>query len=487
MQVEPKIIEIKNLQFENVLAGNTVSFHGRSMEPFLQDGDELKIAPVAWEAIRLGDIVTFALEDKFPTLRVVEKRGNKMWLIGDNWPRRKFVAWREHLLGKVIARIRDGKTLTSDTATWRNNNRYRLWRYQAGWVYSRLRQLPQRIEGKLARRRAQRFERPPNIQVNVSSNCNLKCRMCPYLSIHQSPHHLNFMSSDTFEQILPLVKEINAIHLSGSGEPMFHQQLFDFVARVREEAPTASIDMTSNGTLLTEARARKLIQHQVTKLHVSFDGLPERVESIRIGVNGRKVMDNIRRLTRLKKEMGSQYPIVQINYMTGYGTYWDLNKFIELCHEVGVAEIQMLEMQPATAEDVADNLLNGTGLDDGAALKTAVMLANHYAIKLHLPTTTQNACYYPFNPHVGEDGEVYPCCYLDYDGRQLYSNGQEMQLPPITYGNINNNAFDEIWDNPNFIALRERNSQGKFDDICQACYDVRWETAVRVGQILGTG
>jgi MoaA/NifB/PqqE/SkfB family radical SAM enzyme len=465
--------------------GETALFHGNSMSPFLEDGDRLTVAPVAWSDIVPGDVVTYRLEDKFPTLRVVAKTPNKLWMIGDNWPNRRFEAWPEHILGRVVARTRSGSTVSADSLSWRARSQYALQTYRAGSAVARAKRLPERVASRLAKRRSQRFPRPPNVQVNVSSTCNLKCRMCPYLEVHQDPTHLEFMSPETFERILPIVVEIGAVHFSGSGEPLFNRRLFDFMALVRRAAPGASIDLTTNGTLLTEERARGLVELGVNKIHVSFDGLPERAETIRINVNGRKVIDNIRRLAEIKRAAGSRYPIVQINYMLGYGTYWDLVKFVQLGREIGVGEIQLLEMQPATAEDAADNLCRGTHHDQGAALKTALMLARYYNIALHLPTVTEGACYYPYNPHIAEDGEVYPCCYLDYDGRQLYHGGAEHRLPAVTFGNAARQPFDEIWGSADFVALRERNARGEFDAHCRVCYDIRHETAERVKEVLG--
>ncbi len=481
---QPKVKQIaQELLLAESARGEPVLFHGNSMLPLFRDGDELRLAPVTWAEIAPGDIVTYRLENKFPTLRVVAKGKSKLTLMGDNWPQR-YEAWPEHILGRVVARTRAGVTISSGALAWRLRAEFAVLSFRASVSVNRAAGSPRRIWSAFTSRRRQRFATPPNIQVNVSSNCNLKCRMCPYLSVHGSSEHLDFMDSSTFERILPLIKSIGAVHFSGSGEPLFNRSLFDFMARVRHEVPGATIDLTSNGTLLTEEKARKLVEHKVNKIHVSFDGLPERVGSIRRGVNGSKVVENIRRLSTIKREAGSTLPVVQVNYMTGYGTYWDLVSFIHLAREIGVGEIQLLEMQPATAEDISANLYTSSQQDNGQALKTAVMLARYYNIKLHLPLVTKNACYYPYNPHVGEDGEVYPCCFLDYRGRQLYHDDQEHFLPPITFGNIRQQSFDDIWNGDDYIALRERNTLGEFDANCQLCYDIRLRTAERIEQIL---
>lgn len=471
----------RELQLLESERSESVLFHGNSMLPFLQDGDSLRVVPVAWDEIQRGDIITYRLRDHFPTLRVAAKYSDQLVLTADNWRGRTFQAWREHVLGRVVARTRKGATLTADALPWKWQTQRWLRRVQTARIAARARGLPHRMRAHFSPPR--RYDRPPNLQINVSSDCNLKCRMCPYLGVHGNPAHLDFMTRETFERILPTIREIGAVHFSGSGEPLFHRELFEFMAQVRNTVPDARIDLTTNGTLLTEARAQRLIALGVNKVHISFDGLPGRVETIRRNIKGSQVLENVRRLNELKRAQASHLPIVQVNYMMGYGTYWDLVEFILLARKIGVAEIQLLEMQPATAEDAANNLLNGTLQDGGAALKTAIMLAQYYNIRLHLPTVTSNVCHFPSNPHIGEDGEVYPCCFLDYDGRQLF-DGTEHRFEPMKLGNINTTFFDSIWNSPGYVAFRERNARGDLDANCQTCYNIRARTWEHIRQII---
>lgn len=490
MDQERALLQAQELQLRASARLSPVLFHGESMLPFLQDGDELWAEPVAWQDIQLGDIVTYRLGNRFPTCRVMTKRGEHLLLSTDNWRWARFEAWREDVLGKIVARRRYGKTLRNTDAEWARQARLALWNFRARGVvhYARARwaRVRYRSRERWVALQAGYVELPHNIQVNLSAQCNLRCRMCPYLDVHTNPHRQRFMPVETYARLLPTLKHINAVALVGAGEPLFHKDLVRILEMTRAASATAQIDLTTNGTLLTKRVASELIRLRVHKVDISFDGLNEEtVKAIRRGINYSRVLQNIRALNDLKNEQAATYPIIRINYMTGYGTYRELLDFIPLAQELGAREIQLLEMQPATAEDYADNMYNNLRRDHGQLLRQVLKTAAHAGIQLFLPAVLKNACRHPYTPHIGEDGEIYACGYLNYDGRPLYYDGQVVQLPVVSFGNINRTPFREIWNSPRYVAFRKRLKAGDFPDYCRTCYKSREESADKVLQVLG--
>jgi MoaA/NifB/PqqE/SkfB family radical SAM enzyme len=308
--------------------------------------------------------------------------------------------------------------------------------------------------------------------------------MCPYLDVHKDERRARYMAPDTFKALLPIVSLVQRVHFSGSGEPTFNKDLISFMRQVRALHPRKQIDLTTNGTRLTEQLARELIEVGVHKIHVSIDGAnPETVQSIRRNVDFVTVETNVRRLDALKRERGVRHPIVMANYMVGHGTYREIADFVRLAKEIGIQEVQLLEMQPATYEDYANNLFNNLERDGGRALREAVKLAERDGILVHLPMTTPGMCTFPYAPHLGEDGEVYACCFIDYDGRQLYSEGREVRLPGISFGNAARDGFKAVWESKAYAELRRRDLAGDFPDYCRACYLARIPTSERIRQV----
>ena len=116
-----------------------VAFHGYLMLPLLCEGDEVEVEPVSWDAIRIGDVVTYRDAEKFPTRRVMERRDDARALVimGDSVrPRRTWLVPADDVLARVVRRGRGGRWITTRHWRWRWQRRKVLLRYRLGasWI-----------------------------------------------------------------------------------------------------------------------------------------------------------------------------------------------------------------------------------------------------------------------------------------------------------------------------------------------------------------
>ncbi len=95
-----------------------VMFHGTSMDPLLFEGDLVVVEEVRIDDIRIGDIVTYRHLDRYPTRRIVAISPDQLTLWCDAWPDRIFRAAPDDVLGRAIARIRNGHRLDATAAEW---------------------------------------------------------------------------------------------------------------------------------------------------------------------------------------------------------------------------------------------------------------------------------------------------------------------------------------------------------------------------------
>jgi len=84
------------------------------MRPFLQDRDTVVLTPVRDRSIHWGDIVLACTATYGIVLhRVVFRKGEKLWLMGDAHSRQKEIVTEEDILAVVTAAYRKGKELKS--------------------------------------------------------------------------------------------------------------------------------------------------------------------------------------------------------------------------------------------------------------------------------------------------------------------------------------------------------------------------------------
>jgi len=112
----------RDLQLLHGGRGQPVYFHGETMLPFFQEGDELRIEPAVWESLRPGDIVTYRDEERYPTRRIARILHHRSELLikGDALPPEvHFRVSRDRVLGRATARLRHGTWVEDSSWEWR--------------------------------------------------------------------------------------------------------------------------------------------------------------------------------------------------------------------------------------------------------------------------------------------------------------------------------------------------------------------------------
>src|SRR5712691_13281907 len=148
---------------------------------------------------------------------------------------------------------------------------------------------------------------PVEYIVETTAKCNLYCPMCPR-ETHKQPKE--DMTDAIFER---LVRESGStaehMMLIGLGEPFMDAKIFDRIEYCERHG--ISTLLSTNGTLLDEATAAKLLASRLEHITLSFDGASkETFEHYRKGARFEKVRDNFVRFARMKHAARSKMQIV---------------------------------------------------------------------------------------------------------------------------------------------------------------------------------
>ena len=97
-------------------------FHGLTMLPILREGDEVETEPVSGSQVRVGEVVTYRFDDKFPTRRVMDVDGQRreLLIMGDSLPDdHEYIVPFDDVLARLVRRRRGGRWLAVTDWRWR--------------------------------------------------------------------------------------------------------------------------------------------------------------------------------------------------------------------------------------------------------------------------------------------------------------------------------------------------------------------------------
>ena len=111
------------------------------------------------------------------------------------------------------------------------------------------------------------------------------------------------MAPQIFAALAPAFPHLEALVLNGIGESLLHPALEDFIAQARSLLPEqATVGFQSNGMLLTESRARSLVDAGLDRICLSLDTVSE--ESFRAIRGGGEMQGVAAALANLRTAAG---------------------------------------------------------------------------------------------------------------------------------------------------------------------------------------
>lgn len=163
-------------------------------------------------------------------------------------------------------------------------------------------------------------------QWHFLNSCNLRCTHC-------YQENYKYMDMD-LENLLRIADELisaltkwgmsGRISLTG-GEPFLSKHLYNLLDYLNRSEKIVSIDILTNGTLITDEDVTKLKQYdKLHQIQISLDGGTEKIhDSIRGNGNFRKAINGIRNLKAGGLEVALMYTLQKLN-IDGYDDFIDL-------------------------------------------------------------------------------------------------------------------------------------------------------------------
>ena len=305
--------------------------------------------------------------------------------------------------------------------------------------------------------------RPAVLYLEAAAVCNLGCPMCP-LTMHfpEYQYETNFFRMELLPKLAELLPLARRCFLSGGGEPLLHPRFFEIVAAVKPAGAEAIFNC--NGTLLDEARSRRLLELQADCVSFSVDGATaETYQAIRHGADFEQVCANIARLSQLKQELKSERPFVNLQFTLQDRNLNDLGGLVSLARRLGVHHVVVEPLTPVfnfnseyqayyqahavPASAVAPRLRQ----IQKEAEQAGILLTSHY-LDQEKPAPTR-PCVEPWLTFgVRVNGEIFACCGT-----------------PLSMGSLARQTWPEIWNGEIYRRLRGQLARGEVPESCRLC------------------
>lgn len=316
------------------------------------------------------------------------------------------------------------------------------------------------------------------VYVEPTNRCNITCRTC-MRNTWDEP--LGMMSPKTFERIvasLSALEDKPLVTFAGIGEPLFHPRTPEMVAALH--AVGCTVELVTNGMLLTSKRAQALVDAGLDTLWVSLDGAsPDSYADVRLGAELPRVLDNLRTFRPLRKGFYHPKPELGIAFVAMKRNVADLPKVIALGRSLGASRFSVSNVLPYT-EELRRETLHERTLKDIAYFDSAWLPALSLP-KMEINKTTEQAfldalrsgCSITLAGNrmsgandvctfiesgattIGWDGSVSPCPPLLHNHTSYIRNWKRASFRHVV-GNIGERDLTALWNDPEYAAYRER-------------------------------
>lgn len=284
-------------------------------------------------------------------------------------------------------------------------------------------------------------EFPKSVLIDTISYCDLKCSMCGHKDMKRKK---GIMPFDLFSKIIDEIAGVDKnvqVWMVFFGEALILKRrkptIFDLISYAKDKGLT-NVVINSNGNLLDEEAARRLIESGLDALYLGVDAFTsETYSKVRVGGNYKKVIDNILKLIEIKKEMSIERPQIYVQFVEMDTNKHEKDDFIRFWKNKGVI----------------------------AKIRPMVSWANLVpAPNQKLDNEDRWPCHWAMQTmSISDSGKVVTCA-VDVDAR-------------FVAGDVNEQSLKEVW-NGRLKELRELHLKKEFDylpDLCRTCRD--WQSA----------
>lgn len=318
---------------------------------------------------------------------------------------------------------------------------------------------------------------PERLYIELTNRCNFSCRMC-FRNNFTVP--FGAMGDAVFENLLDTIATLPRLRsalVGGIGEPLLHPRFREVITALK--ARDITVDVQTNGTLLTDEMIAFLLEHDVDQIITSYEcGAVGHVQATTL----KEMLHRLAHARRDYQQGGTRpnHPRITVEWILTQDTIDRLVPEAREMVNVGVNQFILSNLLPMD-ESMADQTLMFTAMagraDRVAYARSGDILepfidALRYRATVQRPEfhlNTERLC--PFEHRsaavVRYDGAVAPCYRLLHESRELYQ-GRWRNVRPHAFGSLEDSSLLDIWNTREYIWFRHQ-VRAKLYPSCPDC------------------
>ncbi|MEW6101141.1 MAG: radical SAM protein [Candidatus Omnitrophota bacterium] len=298
---------------------------------------------------------------------------------------------------------------------------------------------------------------PATLNIEPGNICSLHCPLCP-TGAGEPGLSKGFMELVLFKRVIDEIgRAVTSINLYSWGEPFLNKDLSEMIRYAKEANNKVRITTSTNLNTEDKPLLKKLITCGIDEIIVSCDGASsETYAKYRVGGDFQRVIENMKYLCDLKKELGKSTKIVW-NFLVFRHNEHELDKARAMAEEIGV-DFRVGLMRTSMKDEILKPHKEAIEKDKAWIPDNPEYSA--YDKEKFLPKKMIKSCRKPWQEiTVNWDGKIFPCCAV-YEEK-------------YNFGNANESGIKKAWNNGMFQRARRELKDKKLrpETICGICRD----------------
>jgi radical SAM protein with 4Fe4S-binding SPASM domain len=304
---------------------------------------------------------------------------------------------------------------------------------------------------------------PVNVLLQTGTRCNFGCIFCS----DRGNGHSNDCRDMSFEQFLahaePLARALT-VNLYGWCEPLVnpdYQAIYDWVT---EKCDGIGLSIVTNGSLLSDQWAKRLVSYKWGWLTVSLNATNASTHQRLTGSNHfDRVIENLQNVIALRRACGKRQPYISLSFVAMVQNIDELPAFVDLAADLGVDAVIIQNLLILRKEHEVYSLIHRQEraremyrVARRKALERGLGVSLYSPAFYFLDDREQRAplfCREPWESFwVKPDGDVSMCCYAS-----------------TVMGNLHRQNMEEIWNGDKYQYCRKYVNSTSPPSDCRQC------------------